>query len=83
VTPAEADVGVMPFGLGKLTDLLHEGECFPEIAESKRALDAVGVIAPTMGSPWRDPLLIASRKTGQFGDGRRPGPKRLWGSGED
>jgi hypothetical protein len=49
VTPAEADVGVMPFGLGKLTDLLHEGECFPEIAESKRALDAVGVIAPTMG----------------------------------
>jgi hypothetical protein len=45
VTPAEADVGVMPFGLGKLTDLLHERECFPEIAESKRALDAVCVIA--------------------------------------
>src|SRR5438034_11555568 len=35
----------MPFGLGKLTDLLHEGECFPKIAESKCALDAVGVIA--------------------------------------
>src|SRR6516164_7563986 len=44
-TPAETDVGVMPFGLGKLTDFLHKGECLPEIAESKRALDAVGVIA--------------------------------------
>ena len=45
MTPAEADVGVMRFGLGKLTDLLHEGECFPEIAESKRTLDAMGIIA--------------------------------------
>jgi hypothetical protein len=30
---------------GKLTDLLHEGECFPKIAESKCALDAAGIIA--------------------------------------
>src|SRR5438128_6027258 len=44
-SPAEADVGVMAFGLGKLADALHEGERLPEIAESKRALDAVGVIA--------------------------------------
>src|SRR6516225_11005394 len=45
VTPTEADIGVMAFGLGKLADPLHEGKRFPEIAESKRALDAVGVIA--------------------------------------
>jgi hypothetical protein len=44
-TPAETDIGVMAFALGKLADLLHEGERFPEIAESKRALDAVGFIA--------------------------------------
>src|SRR6266478_10006165 len=44
-SPAEADVGVMAFGLGKLADPLHEGERFPEVAESKRALDAAVVIA--------------------------------------
>jgi hypothetical protein len=43
--PAEADVGVMAFGLGKLADPLHEGERFPEVVESKRALDAAVVIA--------------------------------------
>ena len=45
-SPAEADVGVMAFGLGKLADPLHEGERFPEIVESKCALDAAGFIAP-------------------------------------
>src|SRR5215813_8176506 len=45
VTPAEADIGVMTFGLGELADPLHEGERLPEIAESKRAFDAAGIIA--------------------------------------
>src|SRR5215831_8476256 len=45
VTPAEADIRVMAFGLGKLADALHEGERLPEIAEAKRALDAVSVVA--------------------------------------
>jgi hypothetical protein len=45
VTPAETDIGVMAFALGKLADLLHEGKRFPEIAESKCALDAAGIIA--------------------------------------
>jgi hypothetical protein len=35
----------MAFGLGKLADPLHEGERFPEIVESKCALDAMGIIA--------------------------------------
>src|SRR3981189_2526645 len=35
----------MTFALGKLADLLHEGKRFPEIAESKCALDAAGIIA--------------------------------------
>jgi hypothetical protein len=45
VTPAEADVGVMAFGLGELTDFLNKGERFAEIAESKRALDAMGIVS--------------------------------------
>src|ERR1700704_7154958 len=35
----------MTFALGKIADLLHEGKRFPEIAESKCALDAPGIIA--------------------------------------
>ena len=37
--------GVMAFGLGKLADPLHAAERFPEIVESKCALDAAGFIA--------------------------------------
>src|SRR5258708_39441044 len=55
-TPAETDIGVMAFGLGELADLLHEGKRFPEIAESKCALDAAGVIAPP---PTATPLMGA------------------------
>ena len=44
ITPAEADVGVMAFGLGKLTDFLNKGERISEIAESKGPLDAVGIV---------------------------------------
>jgi hypothetical protein len=44
VTPAEADVGVMAFGLGEFTDFLNKSECFPEIAKSKGPLDAVGIV---------------------------------------
>ena len=36
---------MMSFGFGKLADPLHEGERFSEIAKSKRALDAAGIIA--------------------------------------
>src|SRR5262249_13404143 len=79
ITPAEADIGVMAFGLGELADALHEGERLPEIAESKRALDAVGVIAQL---PIRSLLLemerfiarqrrdaAATRRAGFFGKG--------------
>jgi len=45
ITPTEADVGVMAFGLGKLTDFLNKGERFSEIAESKGPLDAVGIVS--------------------------------------
>src|SRR5262249_44826452 len=58
ITPAEADIGVMAFGLGQLADALHEGERLSEIAESKRALDAVGVIAQL---PIRSLLLEMER----------------------
>ena len=44
ITPAEADVGVMAFGFGELTDLLNKGERVPEIAASKAPLDAVGIV---------------------------------------
>jgi len=45
ITPAEVDVGVMAFGFGKLTDYLNKSERFPEIAESKGSLDAVGIVS--------------------------------------
>ena len=48
----------MAFGLGQLADALHEGERLSEIAESKRALDAVGVIAQL---PIRSLLLEMER----------------------
>lgn len=53
VTPAETDVGVMAFGLGELADFLNKSQRFPEIAESKRALDAVGIIRQLpIGGLW-------------------------------
>ena len=45
VTPAEADVRVMAFGLGKLTDFLNKGERSPEITKSKGPLDAMGIVS--------------------------------------
>src|SRR5450830_1164636 len=44
ITPAETDVGVMAFGLGKLTNILNKGESFQEVAESKSALDSPGIV---------------------------------------
>ena len=36
----------MTFGLGEFADFLNKsGECFPEIAESKPPLDAVGIVS--------------------------------------
>src|SRR5262249_43498904 len=79
VTPAEADIGVMAFGLGKLADALHEGERLPDIAQAKLALDAMGIIAQL---PIRRLLLetqrfiarkrrnaAATRRTGFFREG--------------
>jgi len=42
ITSAEADVGVMAFCLGKLTNFLNKAPRFPEIVESNGPLDAVG-----------------------------------------
>ena len=74
MTPAESDVGVMAFGLGKLADPLHEGERFPEIAESKRALDAVGFIAqlPIGSLRLEAQGLIAPRRLERCGGGIEP-----------
>ena len=41
ITPAEADLRVMAFHLGKLTNFLNEVERFPEIVESNGPLDTV------------------------------------------
>ena len=55
MTPAEADVGVMAFCLGKLTNFLNKAPRFPEIVESNGPLDAVGrpplAIAPLLVRP--------------------------------
>src|SRR5260221_8028025 len=66
VTPAETDVGVMSFGFGKLADPLHEGERFPEIAKSKRAIDAAGLIAqfPLPGLDLETQSFITPKRRG-------------------
>ena len=54
----------MAFGLGKLADPLHEGERFPEIVESKCALDAAGFmrdLEAAYRTVWRD----AGRRSGR------------------
>ena len=78
ITPAEADIGMMAFGLGKLTDFLNKDERFPEIAEPKRPLDAVGIVTqfPIGGlrlqalgfitREWRD--AAATRRAGLLGE---------------
>src|SRR5256886_16554198 len=48
----------MSLAFGQLADPLHEGERFSEIAESKRALDTMGVIAQL---PIRSLRLQAQR----------------------
>src|SRR5262249_14182144 len=46
VTPAEADIRVMAFGLGEFPDPMHEAQCLAEITESKRPFDAAGIGTP-------------------------------------
>ena len=48
-------IGVMAFALGGLADLLHEGKRFPEIVESKCALDAAHV--PNRSYECRHPVI--------------------------
>ena len=69
VAPPEADVGVMPFGLGKLADLAHERQRLAEVLEPESALDLAGLVAqlPLSGllvkalgllpRQWRDAAL--------------------------
>jgi len=45
VTPAEADVGVMAFGLSEFTNLLDKGPCFAKVAEPEGPLDTMSVVA--------------------------------------
>ena len=65
VTPAEADVGVVAFGLGKFTDFLKKSECFPEIAKSKgphnfETVDRATSMPSLSSSPWMPNQLNAS-----------------------
>ena len=77
MAPAEADVGVMPFGLGEFAHLLNEAECFSKIAKSKCPLDSMGIIAQLpSGDFCLKPLRFvrgerrnpaAARRAGSFG----------------
>jgi len=53
----------MAFGLGKLTDFLNKGERFPEIAESKGPLDAMGIVTQLpIGSLYLEVLGFITRE---------------------
>ena len=45
VTPAETDVGVVPFGFSQVADVANKAERFPKIAEAEGSFDTVAVIA--------------------------------------
>ena len=45
VAPPEADIGVMPFGLGEFADFLHEAERLAEVLKPERVLDLAGLVA--------------------------------------
>ncbi len=45
VTPTEADIGVMAFGFGQVTDLSNKAKRFLKIAEVEGPFDAMTVIA--------------------------------------
>jgi hypothetical protein len=45
VTPAETDIGVVPFGFSQVADVANKVERFPKIAETEGSFDAVAVIA--------------------------------------
>ena len=44
VTPAEADIGVVPFGFSQLTDVANKAERFSKIAEVEGSFDTMAVI---------------------------------------
>jgi hypothetical protein len=44
IAPAEADIGMMAFGLGELANLLYECERLAEVPEMEGPLDAAAVI---------------------------------------
>src|SRR5262249_26925065 len=71
---------MMSLRLGKLADPLYEGEGFAKVAESKRALDAAGIIAqlPT-GRPLLEPkrLIGTERRNAPATGGARLFRERL------
>ena len=58
VTPAEADVGVMAFGLSEFTDLLDKGPCFTKVAEPEGPLDTMSVVAEKSRELWHAVALL-------------------------
>ena len=44
VTPAETDVGVVPFGFSQVADVANKAERFPKIAEAEGSFDTVAII---------------------------------------
>jgi hypothetical protein len=72
IAPAEADVGVMAFGLGEFADFPNKSERFPEISESKGPLDAMGVVTKLpIGSLSLEPLGFISRERRDAAAARR------------
>jgi len=45
VTPAEADIRVMPFGFSQVADVANKVERCPKITEMEGSFDAVAIIA--------------------------------------
>ena len=51
VTPAEADIRVVPFGFSQVADVANKVERCPKITEMERSFDAVAIIAQFLLEP--------------------------------
>ena len=45
VTPTEADIGVVPFGVSQVADVANKVERFLKVTEAERSFDTVAIIA--------------------------------------
>ena len=66
VTPAEADIGMVPFGFSQLTDVANKAERFSKIAEVEGSFDTMAVIVQFPIRSLRSKVLRFSEREPRY-----------------